>query len=324
MKRAVFEVSANSKNITRMIEDRLLKLAVHDADGTESDTVTIVLDNRDEAVAFPPTGATLEVYMGYEDGPLDYKGLFEVDELEDSLDTDELVIHGKATRMKGSLKAPKDASYDDITFGDLVEQIASAHGYSAAVSDELSSLTFTHIDQRGESDLNLISRLASEHNAIAKPVNDRLMVLLKSQAKSVSGKALPAFTISDRENSQGRVTIHERTEYQGVTAYWFDEALQARVPVTVGNGAPVFTMRENFIDEQKATDAAYAKLEKLRRGKSSLTLTRPLTPQIVTESIITLENHKTSANGAWTVESADHVIESNNTAYTAVRCVVKE
>ena len=324
MQQADFKVIANSEDITAKIRDRLLRLAVHDAAGLESDTLTLTLDNRDDAVTFPATGAALEGWLGDKNTPLEYKGLYEVDELEDSLDTDELTIHGKAARMKGSLKAPKDASYDDVTFGDLVEQIAQAHGYEAAISDTLAAVMFPHIDQKGESDLNLLSRLARDNNAIAKPVNDKLVVLPKSQAKSVTGKDLPALTLSDRSNSSGRVSIHERTDYQAVTAYWFDEAKQMREPVTVGSGEPVYTMRDNYTDEDKAKNAAAGKLEDLRRGKASLTLTRPLTPTIMPEGVITLTNHKPSVNGDWTVEDVDHVIESGGVSYSSMRCVVKQ
>ena len=324
MQQADFKVIANSEDITAKIRDRLLRLAVHDASGLQSDTVSLTLDNRDGAIAFPATGAALEVWLGYKNTALEYKGLYEVDELEDSLDTDELTIHGKAARMKGSLKAPKDASYDDISLGDLVGKIADTHGYEAAISDTLAAVMFPHIDQKGESDLNLLSRLAREHNAIAKPVNDKLVILEKSQAKSVSGKDLPTITLSDRSNSTGRVSIHERTDYQAVTAYWFDEANQQRVPVTAGSGEPVYVMRDNFTDEDKATAAAAGKLEDLRRGKASLSLTRPLTPTIMPEGVLTLANHKPSVNGDWTVEEVDHVIESGGVSYTSARCVTKE
>ena len=106
--------------------------------------------------------------------------------------------------------------------------------------------------------------------------------------------------------------------------YWFDEAKQMREPVTVGSGEPVYTMRDNYTDEDKAKNAAAGKLEDLRRGKASLTLTRPLTPTIMPEGVITLTNHKPSVNGDWTVEDVDHVIESGGVSYTSARCVTKE
>ncbi|MDR9824551.1 hypothetical protein RCJ22_02900, partial [Vibrio sp. FNV 38] len=80
MKNADYQVLANAKDITALIRDRLLQLSVHDAAGEDSDTVSIKLDNRDTAVQFPSTGATLDVHIGEPDA-LIFKGTFEVDEL---------------------------------------------------------------------------------------------------------------------------------------------------------------------------------------------------------------------------------------------------
>jgi phage protein D len=72
MQQADFKVIANSEDITAKIRDRLLRLAVHDAAGLESDTLTLTLDNRDDAVTFPATGAALEVWLGYKNTPLGF------------------------------------------------------------------------------------------------------------------------------------------------------------------------------------------------------------------------------------------------------------
>jgi phage protein D len=320
LKNADYQVLANAKDITALIRDRLLQLSVHDAAGEDSDTVSIKLDNRDNAVQFPATGATLDVHIGEPDA-LIFKGTFEVDELTEPLDDDTLTIHGKASKLKGSFKAPKDATFDDITLGDLVQQIAGAHSYEPAIAPELASIRFDHIDQRGESDMNLLTRLAREHGAVAKPVANRLVVVPKGQSKTVSGRSLPDIEISDPDNSSGQVTIQERGDYQSVTAYWFDEPNQNKVAETAGSGEPKFTIRKTHGSQEEAQAAADAKLKSLKRGKATLNITRPLTPEIVPEGKIKLTNHKESANGLWLVEEVDHVIEPGTVAYTTANCV---
>ena len=321
MKNADYQVLANAKDITALIRDRLLQLSVHDAAGEESDTVTISLDNRDNAVQFPATGATLDVHIGPSDA-LVFKGTFEVDELSEPLDDDTLTIHGKASKMKGSFKAPKDATFDDITLGDLVQQMATAHNYQPAIAPELASIRFDHIDQRGESDMNLLTRLAREHDAVAKPVANRLVVVPKGQSKTVSGKDIPVIEISDPDNSSGQITIQERNDYQSATAYWFDEPNQKKVAETAGSGEPKFTIRKTYSSADEAKAAAAAKLKALKRGKATLSITRPLSPDIVPEGKLNLSNHKKSANGLWLVEEVDHVIESGSVAYTSASCVM--
>lgn len=320
MRDADYKILANSRDITALIRDRLLKLSIHDAAGEDSDTVTIELDNRDDAVQFPATGATLDVYIGPATA-LVYKGTYEVDELEEPLEDCTLSIHGKAAKMKGGIKAPRDATFDNITLGGLLDRIAAAHGYEPAISAELAGLSFAHIDQKGESDMNLLTRLAREHGAIAKPVANRLVVVPKGQSQTVSGKSIPDVPITDPANSTGRVTIQERNDYRSVLAYWFDEPNQKKVAQVVGEGEPRFTIRKTHQGQEAAQSAATAKLKQLQRGKATLSITRPLTPSIVPECKLYLVNHKKSANGLWLVEEVDHVIEPGTVAYTAVSCV---
>lgn len=320
MKQVDYMVLANGIDITAKIRDRLVKLSLHDAAGIESDTVTIELDNRDNVIMLPPRGAMLRVWIGYE-GELVFKGAYEVDELEEPLDDEALVIHGKAAKMSTAFKAPRDRTYDDITLGTLVAQIAAAHGYEPAVSEALATIVFEHIDQRGESDMNLLTRLARDHGAVAKPVADKLVVVAKAASESVSGAELPTITIDDPENSTGRVTLTGESEYRSVVAHWFDEAAQQRQAVTAGEGEPVYTMRQSYTDTDTAQAAADAKLGELQRGTATLSLTRPLTPSIMPEGILSLVNHKPSANSRWLVENAEHVISSGDVAYTTVSAV---
>lgn len=310
LKRVAYEVRANGKDITGLIKSRLLLLQVTDSQGDSSDTFDLELDNRDQKVVFPETGATVDIYMGYE-GALVFKGTYEVDELEEPIEVDTLRIHGKAAKVKQTFKAPKDASFDNISLGDLVAGIASAHGFEPVVSDKLASVQFVHIDQVAESDMNLLTRLVKDHGGMVKPVANKLLVLTKDEAKTASGKEIPRVTISDMKNSQGKVTITERSNYKQVKAYWFDEALQERQEVSAGSGEPVYVIRTRYPDQEKAAAKADAKLRALQRGQKTLSLTRPLTADIVAEGPITITGHKASANGDWIVEEAVHAISAD-------------
>lgn len=323
MKNAAYKVLANRQDITAKISDRLIRLALHDEAGVESDTAELELDNRDSAVEIPPTGAELDIYIGYED-ELSYRGTYTVDEIEEPLEVDVLIIKAKAAKIKKSIKAPRDTSYDDLTLGDLASQIAARHGYQPAVANSMASIKLTHIDQRGESDMNLLTRLAKENNGLFKIAANRLVVVPKEAGKSVSGKELPRVTLGDPENSTGRVTISERDDFQSVVAYWFDEPNQEKVSETVGGGEPQFVIKKTHSDQQAAINAATAKLGELKRGNGSLSITRPLSPEIMPEGFLVLENHKQSANGEWLVESVDHVIEPGRAATTSASCAIKD
>lgn len=345
MAKADYRITANDTDITAIIRDRFIKLTIEDSAGEDSDTVAIELDNRDNLIRLPPTGAELKVWIG-EPGALVFKGAYQVDELEEPLDDQALVIHAKAAKMLGGIKAPRDATFDGITLGGLVDKMAAEHGYIAAVSPALAGHVFTHIDQRAESDMNLLTRLARDLGAVAKPVGGRLVVVPKGEAKSVTGNALAVTVIDDPHNSSGRVTIQERNDYNSVVAYWFSEAEQRKVPEVASlvagvvavmaeqggtasetqedaasQAGPRYVIRKNFPDQKSAQEAAAAKLKQLQRGKSTMSITRPLTPGIVAEGRLDVRNHRASANRLWQVDSVTHVVGSGEVAYSSAECV---
>ncbi len=60
-----FRIVADGKNITALINDRLLTLRTSDKPGMESDEFEVRIDDRDGAVALPSRGANIEIFMGY-------------------------------------------------------------------------------------------------------------------------------------------------------------------------------------------------------------------------------------------------------------------
>lgn len=315
MKQVDYKIVANQSDITAKIRDRLLRLTLNDGAGVENDSAEIELDNRDEAIAPPPTGAELDIYIGYVD-ELVFKGTYTVDEISEPLETDTLTISAQAANMKGSFKAPRDESYDNITLGELAQQVGGRHGYDVQVEASLAGIQFTHIDQRAESDSNMLTRLARENGAMFKVAANKLLLVPKQKGKTASGKDLPIIEITDREHSTGSITIQDREDYQSVVAYWFDEATQEKQTERAGSGEPEFVIRKTHTEQPTAQLAASAKLAELQRGKAKLNITRPLNPLIVAEGFLQISNHKKTANGRWLVESASHTIEPGSVAQT--------
>lgn len=320
MKPPIYQIVANDADITAKIQDRFLRMTVHDGKGIESDTVTITIDNRGNVIQPLSTGATLAVSIGT-GSVLVPKGVFKVTELEEELDSDDLIIHGTAADTKGSIKSPKDRTFDSITYGELVNQIAIENNLQPVISDELAKIQFDHIDQKAESDLNLLTRLGRQYGAIAKPVAERLLVTGQGKGKTASGQEMPLEVIADAHNSSGRVVTKERDNYQSVVAHWFDEPAQQKRQVKAGDGEPSLTLKQEYTSEDEALKAATAELEERQRGKKTFSLTRPLSPTLGAEYRIQVINHKPVANGLWVVESADHTVERDRVSETRLELV---
>lgn len=77
-----YRIVADGKDITALINDRLLLLRVSDKHGMESDEFELRIDDRDQAVALPGRGGRVEVLLGYEGQPLKRMGAFTVDEVQ--------------------------------------------------------------------------------------------------------------------------------------------------------------------------------------------------------------------------------------------------
>lgn len=321
MKEVDFKIIANQSDITAKIRDRLLRLTLSDAAGIENDTAEIELDNRDQAITPPPTGAELNIYIGYV-GELVFKGTYTVDEISEPLETDTLTISAQAAQMKRSFKAPRDESYDNITLGELAQQVGGRHGYDVQVEPSLAGIQFPHLDQRAESDSNMLTRLARENGAMFKVAANKLLLVPKQKGKTASGKDLPTIEITDPEHSTGTVTVQDREDYQSVVAYWFDEAAQEKQTERAGSGEPEFVIRKTHTDQASAQQAASAKLGELQRGKAQLNITRPLNPLIVAEGFLQVSQHKKNANGRWLVENVSHTIEPGSVAQTTAKGAV--
>lgn len=311
-----FRVVANSEDITATIADRLKSLRLTDEAGTTSDTLEISLadNDQDEPIAIPPTGAELEVFLGY---GLDLKrmGLFICDEIELSGWPNEMVIRARAAPYekskggKSDIQTQKTRSWKkDTTIGAMVKKIAGEHGMEAVVSDGLASIRLPHTDQSSESDMNLLVRLAKKYDAIAKPAGGKLLFVKRGDSKTASGQAMPAFTVTPGDATDFRVILAKRNSAGTVIAYYKDIDSAKRKEVVIGEGDPVRRLRMGYKDQASALEASKAEQRKRARGESSVTVTMPGNPEIAAEAMMTMAGFRDGVDGEWLVSRVEHYL----------------
>ena len=105
-----FQIIANNTDITNKIRDRILSLILIDESGLESDSVSIVIDDRDNRINLPPKGAEIQISLGYKQKGMIEKGLYTVDEIICSGSPDTVTIRCRAADMRASLKEKKTRS----------------------------------------------------------------------------------------------------------------------------------------------------------------------------------------------------------------------
>lgn len=304
-----FRILADSADVTAAIRDRLLELSVTDEAGTTSDTVKIDLDDRDGAVAIPRKGAELEISLGYVESGLAWFGRYVVDEVALESPPARLSVSGKAADMQKSLKAPKTRAWHNVTIGSLVGAIAAEHGYRPAVAGEFSGVLLPHLDQTEESDLNLLTRLATERGALTKPAGGFLLFAVPGAGKSLTGKDLPVVDVAGSALSQVRVVLADRGKYPTVVANWYDTAAAAVVPVQAGGGSgPVYTIRNQYPDAVAARAAAESRLAAFERGKATISATLSGDSRLAAEGRLVIAGVRDGIDGEWLVTRVRHVL----------------
>jgi phage protein D len=301
-----FRIWADKRDMTAKISDRLLSLDVTDEAGFQSDTVEIEIDNRDGKVAVPRKGAELEVALGYEETGVVSMGLYTVDEIKLRGWPKKMIIVGRAANMRNSLKTLKTRSWDNVTIGDMMKVIAAEHGLDPKLSAELANTQIAHIDQTQESDLNFVTRLARQYDAVAKPAGGNFVFVPRGEAKTATGRALPLVSLSAEDITRYDAELPDRNKYASVVAFWRDQAAAEDVKVTVGTGEPAYTIRHPYPDAAQALSAAKAKMEALQRGAATLSLAGAGKPTAVAEAKLWVHGVDTGVDGRWVITKAKH------------------
>jgi len=324
-----FSISADGNDLTAAIRDRLIRLTISDQAGNTSDSVKIALDDRDQAISLPRTGAELAISLGYRETGLADMGKWTVDEHELSGPPDTLIISAKAANMssrktKGgkadTLRSAKTRAWDNIAIADICKTIAQEHGYTPRIADKYATgsppaigAPITHLDQREESDLNFLTRLAKDYGAVCKPVRDYLLFVEKGTPVSATGRVLDSISLTPQDVTRWRATLADRGKYVAAIGHYHDHGTAKRIPVRVGkpSGLPVTSVPGSFADEQAARAAATARLAALNRGASMLHVTMPGNALIASGSPLALTGFRSGVEGNYHSTSVTHTLDGN-------------
>lgn len=316
-----FRLYADDQDITAAIHDRLIDLTVTDEAGTQSDALKLTLDDRvhigGAVMALPKTGTTLRVSLGYAETQRVSMGQFKVDEVEISSPPATLAVSAKAADMTGPFRSPKTRSWDNTTLGKLAETIASENSYAAKVDPALGNIAIPHLDQTEESDMALLTRLAKQYDALAKPANGLLVLAKQGAAKSVSGLSLPIITLnvtdlvdwryhySARKRGGGAADDSDTSPPTGGTkAYWWDTDKGERREVTTGS-EPYEEIRYVHNTEQEARAAAATRKNAGERGQGELSFSLPGDPRLMAEGRLSLRV-RAGLPSSWRIKRVEH------------------
>ena len=317
-----YRVIADGKDITALINDRLLMLRVSDKPGMESDEFELRIDDRDQAVALPQRGGKVEVLLGYEGQALTRMGSYTVDEVQESGPPDTMTIRGKASDMRGSGKTTRSGSWEGVPLAQIVTEIAKRNGWEPVCPVQTK---VERVDQRNESDFNFITRLAKQHDCTAKVADGKLLVMPRQSELSTTGKVLGVVVLTKTDVTRYDFKLGDRSTQKAVKTQHKDKKTGDLKVVELGNdeapdGLPsVHTDRHVYPNETAATAAAKARLAAFNRSTATVRLEMPGRTDLFAERVIDAQGFKAGLDGQYLVDSVEQVFTQGGWS-TTVEC----
>ncbi|MFJ4288743.1 phage late control D family protein [Cupriavidus sp. NPDC089707] len=339
--RPVYQLVQNGNNITSRFQGRLMSLTLTDNRGFEADQLDIELDDHDGMLDLPEKGVRLSLALGWSDAGVVDKGIFKVDEIEHSGPPDRLTLRARSADLGTDLTTRKERSFRDKTIGALVRAIASRNQLAAVIAQQLADQLIGHLDQTGESDANLLTRLAKDYDAIATVKQGKLLFIKAGEALSASGIALPTVLITRASGDTHSFMVADRDNYNGVKAFYQDTRLakkgevvidasnavaakeapaptkgpkkKAKLKPTVAtypNPDNVKVLRHTYATKANAERAARAEWARMQRGVAnfSITLARGR-PDLFPELPAVVSGWKPQIdNTGWTITKVTHLL----------------
>lgn len=329
-----FQITANSKDRTKELTDRVASIDVIEHAGFEADQLIITLDDHPKhRVQLPKTGDKIGIALGYEgkrsSGSKHWEdfGQFEVVEYSLSGPRETMVIYANKMLLGSDFKAPKQVSWPStpdnrLTLGRVVDDIAGYYGLSSAISGDLSAIELPQIEQ-SESDMHLLTRLAAIVDATAKVTEEHLLFIPRCSGRTRSGRTIPTINFSAGNMIRWEMLSSAQPFYQSCKAYYYDWGTAQRHVVSVGSGSPCFTLNHTFADEATAQQAAKARLNDFKRTQNTISVTVIGQQELLAGGIVDIkgvraQNSSTSGggknlsvDGKWSLTKVHHRIDSS-------------
>ena len=290
---ARYRVLVDGKDISALIAPRLISLDLTDNRGLEADQLSLVLSDHDGLLAIPPRGAKIRLWLGWSPTGLIDKGSYIVDETEHSGAPDVLSIRARSADLRMGLKTKRDQSYSATTLGAVLRVLAARQGLIPLIAPDLEAQPILQLDQTGESDANLLTRLGEDYDAVATVKAGRLLFLPAGGGKAVSGADLGHVTLTRQDGDQHSYLQADRESYDAVRAFYYDVNSAKKQEAIAGGGDNVKDLRHIYGDQLSALRAARAEWNRLQRGTATLTYQLALgRPELMPELTYTLQGVK--------------------------------
>ncbi|HAV3852036.1 TPA: DNA primase [Acinetobacter baumannii] len=270
----IYRLEVDGNDISPLVVDRLISLTIKDNRGLVVDSIDIDLDDSDGQLEIPPEGAIIQVWIGWSNTGLVDKGKYKVESVTHRGAPDVLSISAFSNDVSEGLKQKRERSFSNKTIQVIFETVGAEYALKTIVHDTLANRVISYIAQN-ESDANLITRIADEHDAIATVKNGHLILLPRGASQTVSGLPLPTAQIFRSDGDGHNYTTGTGTDrITGVKAFYYDAGKSKKLYVVIGdNEDNLKEIRYVHRDKKTAELAAQAEYNRCKRASQKLSYT---------------------------------------------------
>ncbi|ELZ7201016.1 hypothetical protein U0N67_004923 [Vibrio parahaemolyticus] len=289
------------KEISQELSDYVSALTytdVLDSKKVGTDTVSMTLVNHDGRFYdawFPEKGDTLECGIGWfdDDGKRNawMWGKFTIDEIRFSLNPDKVSIGANAKpATRGKIDNETCEVYEQTSFVALAEDIAKEVGVSILIAPDARDVAYTRVQQRDESKMAMMGRLADE-NSIPMAFKGNQLVVGELNTSTLT------LDIRNRDIVvNGSFPVSDRTKSDGIIVQFYDVINNTAGEYRTGNtdeGAKIKTLTPDGVTSMEEAKSYADNYVATGSGKSKQTATGRLTlvnATVTTADTIALTN----------------------------------
>lgn len=330
MRRARILVFYEGKDITTALQPFLLEASYTDQASGQADDLTLRLHDREglwRGDWLPQYGdrieATLKVtdWLRAGDDRELRLGAFQVDEIACQGGPDTVEIKAASVFSATNLRQEKRTkAWEDTTFRTVAGEIAERAGLTFLWQAK-SDFSFERLDQRDESDLTLLDRLARERGLAVKVTDEQLVIY---PARDMDAQA-PIMTLARGKTTLSGYSLRMRTSgvFRACELSWFDEDdWEERKTTYAPPSAPQVGQILRVNERVESRAEAMIRAQALLRGANREWMTGEIPlmgePSIVAGVVVALKGFGAFDAHTWFVERCEHRADASGGLRTSL------
>lgn len=316
-----FEVWSGGQNFTANFLNRTVSVEVEMAYGDgQSNTCTIVVDDRDWLVNTVYVENGLEIYLGYKEIGMAYLGAYKIDRVKYSFPPKIISVHGNSVDFRGSIKGAVTNQFTDKTVGDVLKDTLQKAGFNLEIDGKIGEIKLPFF-QGTSSPLGILDQLARQYGGAVSVNGNTVKVSERDSGKSASGVTMNRVGLGPEHFAHVDVEHTARSLYDKVVAVYRDKDKNEDVEVSSntkasgfitqggsdGSGDRIFRIKGTHLTKESAQAAADAAMTRLadNLGQAQLELAQG-DPWLSPGQRLNIMNTREGIDGAYTIDLIKH------------------